>query len=81
MPSKKNILDFEKSLSDLNSLVEKMEKGNISLEDSLKAFENGVKLTRKCQTALQEAEQKVSMLIGDAEDDALIPFNNDEDEE
>ena len=48
-----------------------MENGELSLEDSLKAFERGIKLTRECQTALKDAEQKVQVLIneeGDTED-------------
>lgn len=63
--------DFEKTLADLETLVSSMEEGELSLEDSLKAFEKGIKLTRDCQTALQVAEQKVQILInehGDTED-------------
>lgn len=78
MPNPKNIIDFEKSMESLNALVEKMEKSNISLEDSLKAFEKGVKLTRQCQTALQEAEQKVSVLIGEVENENLVPFEEED---
>jgi len=80
MSAQKTIVDFEKSLSELTALVEKMEKGNISLEDSLKAFEKGVKLTRKCQTALQDAEQKVNMLVGEAHNDNLIPFDSEDEQ-
>ena len=54
---------FEQSLSELESLVKQMESGDMSLEESLKAFEQGVKLTRHCQTALNEAEQKVHQLL------------------
>jgi len=54
---------FEESLSKLERLVEKMESGDLSLEDSLKTFEEGIKLTRECQQALKDAEQKVKMLI------------------
>jgi len=63
MPKKQNELNFEKSLQELESLVEKMESGELSLEDSLKCFERGVVLTRNCQKALQEAEQKVQILL------------------
>ena len=69
--SKPESLDFEKTLADLETLVSSMEEGELSLEDSLKAFEKGIKLTRDCQTALQVAEQKVQILInehGDTED-------------
>ena len=65
---KTKTLDFESSLSELESLVERMEEGEATLEDSLKDFERGIELTRACQTALQEAEQKVQILLGkDAE--------------
>lgn len=63
MPKKQNDLNFEKSLQELESLVEKMETGDLSLEESLKCFERGVALTRNCQKALQEAEQKVQILL------------------
>ncbi len=55
-------IDFEKSLKQLETLVDKLEKGDLSLEDSLKNFEDGVKLTRECRQALQKAEQKISVL-------------------
>jgi len=55
--------DFEKALAELESLVEKMEKGDLGLEESLKHFERGVALTRACQKALSEAEQKVQILM------------------
>ena len=54
---------FEESLAKLEELVEKMEAGELSLENSLKTFEEGVKLTRQCQQALVQAEQKVKVLI------------------
>lgn len=54
--------DFEKSLQQLNQLVEKMEAGQLSLEASLQCFEEGVAIIRQCQKALQTAEQKVQML-------------------
>ncbi|MBE00459.1 MAG: exodeoxyribonuclease VII small subunit [Gammaproteobacteria bacterium] len=63
--------NFEKALENLEELVSSMENGELSLEDSLKAFERGIKLTRECQTALKDAEQKVQVLIneeGDTED-------------
>ena len=56
-------LDFEKALNELEALVERMEKGESSLEDSLKDFERGIELTRHCQKALTEAEQKVQILL------------------
>jgi exodeoxyribonuclease VII small subunit len=55
-------IDFEKSLKQLEALVNKLEKGEVSLEESLKQFELGVKLTRECRQALQSAEQKIAVL-------------------
>lgn len=63
MAKKKTSPDFESALQELESLVEQMEKGDISLEESLKAFERGIVLTRTCQQALKEAEQKVNVLL------------------
>jgi exodeoxyribonuclease VII small subunit len=57
--------DFEKTLESLEELVSAMEEGELSLEESLEAFEKGIKLTRECQTALKQAEQKVQILIND----------------
>jgi exodeoxyribonuclease VII small subunit len=55
--------DFESSLTELEALVEKLEQGDLSLDESLKCFERGVQLTRICQTALKQAEQKVEILL------------------
>lgn len=63
MTSKKKTQDFEESLAALETLVNRMEKGDLSLEESLKAFEQGVQLTRECQAKLQEAEQRVQVLL------------------
>ena len=57
-------MDFEKKLTRLEEIVGKMEGGDVSLEDSLKLFEEGVKLSRTCQKELEEAEQKVELLLG-----------------
>ena len=54
---------FEQSLVKLEDLVEKMEAGELTLEDSLTTFEEGIRLTRECQQALSQAEQKVKILI------------------
>ncbi len=54
--------DFEKALHELESLVEQLERGDLSLEDSLKLFERGINLSRFCQVALTTAEQKVRIL-------------------
>ena len=59
----KKTLNFEKALSDLESIVEDMEQGDLTLEESLKRFEKGIALTADCQQALQAAELKVSKLV------------------
>ncbi len=56
-------MDFEKKLTRLEEHVAKMEAGDLSLEDSLKFFEEGVKLSRECNTQLTQAEQKVKVLM------------------
>ncbi|MFQ6574999.1 exodeoxyribonuclease VII small subunit [Pseudomonas sp. UM16] len=63
MARKKASIDFEQSLADLQVLVERLENGELSLEDSLTAFEQGISLTRDCQSALVQAEQKVQVLL------------------
>ena len=64
-------VDFEKSLGELEKLVEKMEAGDLTLEQSLAAFERGVKLTRACQEALRNAELKVKALTQDGDEEDL----------
>ncbi|TAN49612.1 MAG: exodeoxyribonuclease VII small subunit [Methylococcaceae bacterium] len=66
---------FEDSLLELEQLVERLEQGDTSLEESLKAFERGVQLTRVCQTALKEAEQKIQVLLEVEGQVQLKPFN------
>ncbi len=63
MPKKKTTPSFEETLTELEQLVSRLERGDISLEESLQSFERGVNLTRSCQKALQEAEQKIQILI------------------
>ena len=60
--ARKKTLDFEQSLTELQTLVERLESGELSLEESLGAFEQGIRLTRECQTSLSQAEQKVQIL-------------------
>ncbi len=57
--------DFNKGLLELEGIVKTMESGDLSLEDSLKYFEQGVQLTRQCQSALSAAEQKIALLSAD----------------
>lgn len=70
--------DFESALEQLESLVTKMEKGQLSLDESLQAFEEGIKLTRTCQEKLKNAEQRVSQLVNDGEQSQLDPFEQPE---
>lgn len=72
-------IDFEGALQELEELVERMEQGDLSLEQSLKDFERGVALTRACQQALLEAEQKVQILAKKDENTELSPFEGSDD--
>ena len=64
-------------MEELEKLVEQMERGELSLEESLKSFERGIKLTRTCQQALQDAEQKVQILLEKNGQQTLEPFNDE----
>ncbi len=70
---------FEESLEKLEQLVERMEEGELTLEESLKSFEDGMKLTRECQQALVQAEQKVKLLIEQNGQVTEMDFEEDED--
>ena len=74
MPKKNSTPSFEVALAELEQLVNRLERGDISLEESLQAFERGVNLTRTCQKALREAEQKVQILIDKNGKQVLEPF-------
>jgi len=75
--TRKKSIDFEKKLGQLEALVTDMEKGALSLEESLKAFEDGIKITRECQQALKDAEQKVELLTrGSNTPENFDPENN-----
>ena len=78
MASAKKI-NLEKSLADLEELVKELESGDLPLETAMKKFEQGIKLTRACQTALKEAEQKVEILVQSAGGDELESFDIEED--
>lgn len=69
---------FEESLAELEALVDSMENGDLSLEESLKSFERGVELTRTCQQALKQAEQKVQILTGKNDSAELEAFSRDD---
>lgn len=77
MAKKDKTATFEQSMSTLESIVDQMEKGEMSLEESLAAFEKGVELTRHCQTSLKDAEQRVSVLVEKTSGDSLDTFNTD----
>jgi exodeoxyribonuclease VII small subunit len=68
-------IDFEKSLVELENLVEQMEQGDLTLENSLQYFEHGIKLVRTCQEALQRAEQKVEKLLEKNGRIEIAPFD------
>ncbi len=73
---KKSGFHFENSLQELEALVDTMEKGDISLEESLTYFEKGIKLTKACQKALQDAEQTVNQLL--EKDGQIEKFNTND---
>ena len=70
-------LDFESAMRDLEELVERLEQGELPLEESLAAFERGVMLTRSCQAALKDAEQKVEILLKKAGEPVIEDFDSD----
>ncbi len=67
--------DFNKGLEELESIIQSMESGELSLEESLKYFEQGVTLTKQCQKALNEAEQKISLLTAKDDYQGEKPFD------
>jgi exodeoxyribonuclease VII small subunit len=67
-------VDFERSLAELESLVARLEQGDLPLDDALKSFERGVALTRQCQGALKVAQQKVEILLNNNGDAEPEPF-------
>lgn len=68
---------FESSLEALESLVNRMENGDLTLEESLKSFEQGIALTRQCQKALDEAEQKIEILTSNEPDAKPEAFDSE----
>jgi exodeoxyribonuclease VII small subunit len=80
MAAKKKAADFEQSLNALELLVQKMEQGDLSLEESLHAFATGIQLTRDCQTRLAEAEQQVTLLLEQQGEITLTEFDASADE-
>jgi exodeoxyribonuclease VII small subunit len=75
-------LNFEKALKDLETTVEKLEQGDLSLDESLKLFEKGVKLAKFLRSELEKAEKKVEILLKDEEGNVSAePFNVDKKDE
>lgn len=72
--------DLEKSLADINKLIEKMEHGELSLEQSLAEFEKGITLIKHCQKVLTEAEQKVNLLMEKNGQASLTPYHSDDED-
>lgn len=70
--------DFERALAELETTVDSLEHGELSLEEALKQFERGVALARECQTALKQAEQKVEILMQKTPSAEAEPFEPDE---
>ncbi len=68
---------LEETLESLEQLVEKLEQGDLPLNQALKEFERGIKLTRQCQSVLKEAEQKIEILLADS--DTPEPFEPEAD--
>lgn len=73
--------DFEKSLAELEAIVEKLEAGDLPIEESLKSFEKGIALTRDCQGALDAAQARVDILLKRDGQQQLERFDADEDDE
>ena len=76
-PDASPVADFEKSMQALEDLVARMESGELSLEESLAAYERGVGLNRKCQTALEQAELRVRLLTDPQDPGSAEPFAAD----
>jgi len=71
-------IDFEQALGELETVVEKLEHGDLPLEEALKQFERGVELTRGCQASLKAAEQRVEILLAKSPDATPEPFDAEE---
>lgn len=76
---KTGLAELEDSIKSLEALVEKLEGGDLPLEAALAEFERGVKLTRRCQAALTQAEQRIEILL--AADGEPEPFEEDDEAE
>ncbi|MCW8127642.1 exodeoxyribonuclease VII small subunit [Microbulbifer halophilus] len=81
MAAKKQAATFEQALEELEQLVERLEAGDLPLEEALSDFERGVKLTRECQRKLANAEQKVKVLMEENGNIRELPFDEDDAED
>ena len=77
MSKDKKAVDFEQQLASLEGLVNSLESGELSLEESLKSFEQGIKVARDCQAALKSAEQKVEVLMRQGDELVSQPFEDE----
>ena len=77
MATKKTDINFEKALEELEGIVEDIESGDLSLENSLKSFEKGIKLARQCQEQLSKAELQVQKLIEENGELKTTPLKDD----
>lgn len=78
MSETKKSVDFEKQLEQLESLVTALEGGDLSLEDSMKSFEQGIKVARECQQALKDAEQRVEILTRQGDELVCTDYNSED---
>ena len=72
---KAKAVDFEQALGELEAVVERLEHGELPLEEALKQFERGIELTRGCQSSLKQAEQRVEILLAKSPEAAPEPFD------
>ena len=72
---------FEDAMKELEDIVKRLESGDLSLEESLKIFEEGIALSRYCFRTLEEAEKKVSILIKDGQEIKREPFESEKSED
>ncbi len=68
-------VDFEKALAELESLVQRLERGDVPLDEALRTFERGIALTRQCQACLQAAQQRVEILLKRSGEPVVQPFD------
>ena len=75
---KQKLPDFEQALAELEALVDQLETGELSLDQSLERFKRGVELTRHCQSVLDRAQQTVQKLVDPQDESSAVPFESDD---